>query len=89
VEEGQIVITIFTDHHQLTIHYQDNGIGMSPGTAKKIFDPFFTTKRGQGGSGLGMHIVYNLVTQKLKGQIECVSNPGEGAEFTITIPLES
>jgi len=49
----------------------------------KIFEPFFTTKRGEGGSGLGMHIVYNLVTQKLGGSINCESKVGTGAKFTL------
>jgi two-component system NtrC family sensor kinase len=53
-----------------------------------VFEPFFTTKRGQGGSGLGLHIVYNLVTQKLGGQIACESTPGVGTTFTIEIPMK-
>lgn len=67
--------------------YSDNGAGMSPETLQKVFDPFFTTKRSQGATGLGMHIVYNLVTQKLKGEITCVSSPEEGTEFTIKMPI--
>lgn len=54
---------------------------------KKVFEPFFTTKRGSGGTGLGLHIVYNLVVFKLKGTILCHSTPGEGTEFIITAPL--
>jgi len=56
-------------------------------TLKQVFDPFFTTKRNQGGVGLGMHIVYNLVTQTLGGTIECTSSPGKGVLFLITTPL--
>lgn len=59
---------------------------MPPDVLDKIFDPFFTTKRGSGGSGLGMHILYNLITQKLGGSVTCKSTPGEGIEFAITIP---
>jgi signal transduction histidine kinase len=66
----------------------DNGKGMSQEIQEKVFDPFFTTRRGSGGSGLGMHIVYNLVTQKLQGQVNCESCEGEGASFTITLPYE-
>lgn len=67
--------------------YRDNGKGMSSEIINKIFDPFFTTKRGKGGSGLGMHIVYNIVTQKLFGTIKCKSKEGEWSEFEILIPI--
>lgn len=73
---------------QAELEYRDNGIGMEPAVLEKIFHPFFTTKRGQGGTGLGMNIAYNLVTQKLGGGIECESLPGKGVCFTIRIPLE-
>jgi signal transduction histidine kinase/ligand-binding sensor domain-containing protein len=68
------------------IDYRDNGRGMDEIVRSRIFEPFFTTRRGQGGSGLGMHIVYNLVTQSLQGSIECVSEPGQGALFRIVLP---
>jgi signal transduction histidine kinase len=55
---------------------------------KRIFDPFVTTKRGQGGSGLGMHLVYNLVTQALNGSISIVSEEGQGVEFRIIFPVK-
>ncbi|MBA4369205.1 MAG: hypothetical protein C0403_16385 [Desulfobacterium sp.] len=89
IEEGKIIINVSAEDGNLMLRYTDNGVGMNPGTVKKIFDPFFTTKRGQGGSGLGMHIVYNLVTQKLNGHIECTSVPEEGVAFKITIPVEA
>lgn len=89
IEEGKIVILVTMEDSNVVLQYTDNGVGMNPNIAKKIFDPFFTTKRGQGGSGLGMHIVYNLVTQKLNGQIECTSVPGNGVTFKITIPVEA
>jgi len=72
----------------LSITYQDNGKGMKQSHRKKIFEPFFTTKRGEGGSGLGMHIVYNLVTQSLQGTICCDSEEGEGCLFTLEIPIK-
>jgi len=65
---------------------RDDGCGMEPDTLRKIFDPFFTTKFGRGGSGLGMHIVYNLVTRVLGGRIQVDSRPGEGARFRIVMP---
>jgi len=71
----------------LEIVYQDNGIGMKRQDQARAFEPFFTTKRGQGGTGLGLHIVYNQVTQTLGGTIDCASKPGRGARFTISVPL--
>lgn len=68
------------------IDYRDDGAGMSRDTRLRIFDPFFTTRRGHGSLGLGMHIVYNLVTQRLAGRIRCDSEPGEGTRFTIRLP---
>jgi signal transduction histidine kinase len=70
----------------LRIDYRDNGRGMDETVRCRIFEPFFTTHRGQGGSGLGMHIVYNLVTQVLNGGIECESAPGQGVLFRIAFP---
>ncbi|MDY6994194.1 MAG: ATP-binding protein, partial [Pseudomonadota bacterium] len=77
-------------HQQLQaikIIYSDNGQGMPPATLKKIFEPFFTTNRHGGGSGLGLHIVYNLVTHKLNGTIHCTSSVGQGTTFTLTLPF--
>lgn len=69
------------------IEYADNGRGMSAEVVAHVFDPFFTTRRGQGGTGLGMHIAYNLVTQMLRGTIRCESVLGEGVRFVIEIPI--
>jgi signal transduction histidine kinase len=68
------------------LHYHDNGHGMDEAVRAQIFEPFFTTRRGQGGSGLGLHVVYNLVTQLLKGSIRVESAPGDGALFEIFLP---
>jgi len=84
---GTISIRAALVEQVLLIAYEDDGAGMSDAVAKRMFDPFFTTKRGQGGTGLGMHIVYNLITQKLQGTIECSSMPGKGTRFEIRIPL--
>lgn len=88
-ESGEIRINagITPDTH-VFIHYQDNGKGMDKETQKKIYEPFFTTNRNQGGSGLGMHIVYNLVTQRLNGTIQCISAPEHGTQFQIQFPQE-
>tara|TARA_R110002012_G_scaffold300709_1_gene500650 strand:+ start:835 stop:3456 length:2622 start_codon:yes stop_codon:yes gene_type:complete len=68
------------------ITFRDFGKGMDAETVRKVFDPFFTTKRGKGGTGLGMHIVYNLVTQRLGGRISCRSAPGEGTTVELRFP---
>lgn len=73
----------------LRIHYADNGAGMSSEVAEHIFEPFFTTRRGQGGSGLGMFLCYNIVTVELGGSIQCGGAPGEGVHFDMTIPCEA
>lgn len=79
----RIEIAVRETAQELELIYQDNGKGMSEETAKKVYDPFFTTNRQAGGSGLGMHIVYNLVSQKLHGRIRLVTAPGQGVRFTI------
>jgi signal transduction histidine kinase len=83
---GQIRIEAQGQQNFVLIHYQDNGRGMAPEVAARMFDPFFTTRRGQGGSGLGLHIVYNLVTQVLDGSIEYRTLPGQGLRFEIRLP---
>ncbi len=70
----------------ITLIYRDDGRGIPPEHRDKVFDPFFTTKRGTGGSGLGMHIVYNLVTQMLGGTIQLNSKAAQGVEFVIRFP---
>lgn len=87
IEEGLIVIEASIDGKYLNLRYADNGKGMEKETVRRIFEPFFTTSRGEGGTGLGMHIVYNVVTRTLKGSIRCKSAPGAGAVFDIRIPL--
>ncbi len=86
-EQGQLTLEIKTVGDELHLRYSDDGRGIKKEHLGQIFDPFFTTKRGQGGSGLGMHLVYNLVTQKLRGSIKCDSVPGAGTTFYIRIPL--
>ena len=67
--------------------YRDNGCGIGLEDQDKIFTSMFSTKRGRGGSGLGLQIVYNLVTRLLHGEIEFTSAPGEGVEFSFTVPI--
>ncbi len=82
-QSGTISLRFRQSGHQLSLEYSDDGNGILPEHLSKIFEPFFTTKRGQGGSGLGLHIVYNLVTQKLGGTISCESQLGQGTKFII------
>jgi signal transduction histidine kinase len=71
------------------INISDNGDGIEAEHLGKLFDPFFTTKLGQGGSGLGLNIVYNIVTGLLGGKITVESSPGKGAKFIIEIPMSA
>ena len=86
-DEGKMVVEIHLDGREVTVEYTDDGRGIPEENLAKIFEPFFTTKRGDGGSGLGMHIVYNLVTQKLGGSINCESRVGTGTKFTLKLPI--
>ena len=81
--EGKIVIKAEMDENWLLIHYSDNGKGISSDILPKIFDPFFTTNRSNGGTGLGLYILYTLISQKFGGTIECQSTLGKGTEFII------
>ncbi len=84
-ENNKITITYEESQDNITICFEDNGKGITPDIEKKIFDPFFTTKRGQGGSGLGLHIIYNLVTQQLEGQLTSYPVSPHGVGFQITL----
>ncbi|WP_398478138.1 ATP-binding protein [Tardiphaga sp.] len=70
----------------IEISFSDNGVGMSPDVQRQAFDPFFTTRRNDGGTGLGLHIVYNLVTQQLGGRMMLESRLGQGTTFRIIMP---
>jgi len=87
-DKGVITISIMNLSDQLHINYSDDGIGIDDSIKAKIFDPFTTTKRGSGGSGLGMHLVYNLVTQALDGHIVLENEFEHGVNFDITFPVE-
>lgn len=86
---GIINIKILKEDHLLSLIYTDNGAGIDPMILPRIFDPFITTKRGAGGSGLGTHIIYNLVSQLLGGNINVVSKLNQGATFTINFPVDT
>ncbi|MFO1252529.1 MAG: ATP-binding protein [Inhella sp.] len=74
------------DADAIVLGVQDNGCGIPPEMQSAVFRPFFTTKLGQGGSGLGLHIVYSLVTGPLGGKVELQSTPGQGARFDLRLP---
>jgi signal transduction histidine kinase len=83
---GRIRLTVTARDGGVRLRYSDDGRGIPDDVRQRIFDPFFTTRRSLGGSGLGLHIVYNLVTQRLGGTITVDSAPGEGTEFSVDIP---
>ncbi|MGL1935176.1 MAG: ATP-binding protein [Fibrobacterales bacterium] len=85
--DGTINIAADLSDGELQITYQDDGKGMDEVTQEKVFDPFYTTKRNAGGTGLGMNIVFNLVSAKLNGTIRCESELGSGVLFHITVPV--
>jgi signal transduction histidine kinase len=71
---------------RIRIVVSDDGKGMAEAVRRRAFDPFFTTRMGRGGSGLGLHICYTLVTGLLGGRIDVESRPGEGCRFVIELP---
>lgn len=84
--EGVINISVIYLSDQLHINYTDDGVGIDENIKAKIFEPFTTTKRGSGGSGLGLHLVFNIITQALNGHIDFESELGSGTKFNITFP---
>ncbi len=85
-EDGCVTIAATKEGGHVLLIYADDGRGIAPQHKNKIFDPFFTTKRGQGGTGLGLYILHNLVAQKLHGTVNCESEPGKGAAFFVSFP---
>jgi len=86
-EEGGINIIAKCDDDAVLLIYKDSGSGISKNDLSRVFEPFYTTNRAKGNTGLGLHICYNLVTQKLKGEILLNTEEGTGVEFYIRIPL--
>jgi signal transduction histidine kinase len=74
------------DADQVAITFSDNGRGMAPDVRRRAFEPFFTTRRSQGGTGLGLHIVHNIITGRLGGRISISSEPERGTTFRVVIP---
>ncbi|MEF7612434.1 ATP-binding protein [Aquincola sp. MAHUQ-54] len=86
--EPAIRIAVQEDGQDIVLTYADNGKGMPESVARRVYEPFFTTNRQNGGSGLGMHIAYNLVRQQLLGSIALQTAPGEGCAFTLRLPKQ-
>ncbi|MBT0585499.1 sensor histidine kinase [Alteromonas oceanisediminis] len=91
-ERGQITIRARVENdaqtqQHLVLEYSDNGKGMTEHTVANIYKPFFTNARHNGGTGLGMHICYNLAVEALQGSIDCVSSLGKGTKFTLRFPI--
>lgn len=87
-DSGHINIRVDFEDGMLNIVYKDNGKGMDEEALTQLFKAFYTTKRETGGSGLGTHIMYNLVKQSLSGEISASSEPGKGLEYNIKFPVE-
>jgi len=87
-EQGLIQIDLRMNGNLVIIAFSDDGKGINKDDMKHIYEPFFTTKRGHGGSGLGLNILYNVITKSCKGKVRCKSKLGEGTKFIITLPLD-
>lgn len=85
-QEGIITICFYRIEDEFVLEYRDNGRGMNQEVKEKIFQPFFTTNRENGGTGIGMSIVYELVTNRLKGSIALTSEPEKGVTFILKVP---
>jgi len=86
----RIQITVVCDNpRRVTLTVADNGAGMPDEVKARAFDPFFTTRRDAGGTGLGLHIVHNIVTGPLQGEIVLASTSGQGTRFTLHLPLNA
>lgn len=88
-DEGNIHIKLEKARRGISMRYTDDGKGISKENLSKIFDPFFTTNREGGGSGLGLNIIYNIITTTFDGMIECHSEEGEGVTFDILMEMKT
>jgi signal transduction histidine kinase len=88
-QHGELTIRVTERRPQaIRLVFSDDGKGIGPEHLPRIFDPFFTTGRDRGSTGLGLHIVYNLVTARLHGAIEVESHVGQGTRFIIDLPMQ-
>ncbi len=86
-ESGLITLSFKDKNSTLEFIYRDDGKGIKKEDLNQIFDPFFTTNRAHGGSGLGLNIIFNIITTQLGGTIECRSEESKGIEFIMLIPI--
>ena len=86
-QKGKIIFDCESHRNSLTLSYEDNGNGISTNDMPHVFNQFFTTKKDEGGSGLGLYIINELVTKKLKGELKLISAKGDGFKLLITLPL--
>lgn len=87
-ESGRIVIDGRAEGDNIVFTFADDGAGIAESVRDRVFEPFVTTRRGDGGTGLGLHIVFNIVNKMLGGTIRLATGPGQGTAYTITIPRE-
>lgn len=87
-DTGRMHLWAHQQNGTVTFKFSDDGKGIPPENLPQIFNPFFTTGRAKGGSGLGLNIVYNLITQKLFGQVDVESELGKGTTFTLKLPTD-
>lgn len=87
-KDRRVEISAIQENNEVLITVKDNGQGIASAVFDKIFEPFVTTKRSEGGSGLGLNIVFNLINQKLKGEIKVESEPNQFTRFTIKLPAQ-
>lgn len=85
---GEISIDVSISESNLILKYKDDGNGISQENISQIYKPFFTTKPGEGGTGLGLNIIRDIIEEELNGTISCESRTGEGALFTISFPVD-
>lgn len=86
-QKGKIIFECESHKNGLTLSYEDNGNGISTNDQPHVFNQFFTTKKDEGGSGLGLYIINELVTKKLKGELKLISAKGDGFKLLIKLPL--
>jgi signal transduction histidine kinase len=87
--QGQIHIQARQEGSDIVLEYSDNGCGIAAANLQHVFEPFYTTKLGRGGSGLGLYIVYNLVSNVLGGSIAAHSTVGVGTRFVLHVPIQA
>jgi sensor domain CHASE-containing protein/nitrogen-specific signal transduction histidine kinase len=86
---GRVTLTAHTDASTVVLDITDDGDGIPTENLERVFDPFFTTRLGSGGTGLGLNIVYNIVTRTLGGQVTVSSAAGQGTHFRLRIPMSA